>query len=227
MQNDFSIVILAAGPNKRFKSSNPKILARIKNGETILQRQIRILHDTFPSVKITVVLGFQSEKILPGLPRFVSVIHTEFENLNDLNSLRAALKILSGALLIVYGDLIFPQNYFKGWKPKSSNLWIDRNNNVKIDSVGITENKNEATYLSYGIDNKWSQILFLTEPERNIFLDEATKPGRIKFCCYEILNEVIDKGGKFELVAPQAWIFEIDTNRDMTKVNRNENFIFF
>jgi choline kinase len=109
-KDNLSIIIPAAGVGKRMRSYGPKSLIPLNHEETVISRQINLLKKLFlHHSEIIVVVGFESEKIIRNLPKWVKVIENEnYATTNVARSIGMALRIASNNnVLIVYGDLVF------------------------------------------------------------------------------------------------------------------------
>lgn len=217
--DNFSIIIPCAGPNKRFKGENPKALAKLKTGETILGRQLRILNALFPSAQILVTCGFQADRIIAKLPDFVKAILVKnYEEVNEAYSIGLALKKVKGSALIVYGDLVFSEDILGNWKfGDASSVWYDTHKLIKQDAVGISF-EDRLLHMSFGIPIKWSQLVYLHGRELDLFNKEIANPLKKTYCMYEVLNDIIAYGAKFS-VAESGRAYEVDINKDVGRAN--------
>lgn len=223
MQDDLSIIIPCAGPNKRFKGNNPKCLARLRAGDTVLQRQIKILHYTFPSAEIIIPCGFQAERILKSVPSFVKTIFVEdFDKVNEAYSIQLAISQSNRRrFLIVYGDLVFADSLFASWQPDNKScIWVDTLNQLKRENVGITSDNGKAVYLWYGLPNKWCQIVYLQGRELTLFTQLFRDSYKKKYCGHEAINDIIALGGEITVLEQGVALFEIDLNKDVSRINK-------
>ncbi len=105
MENNLSIVILAAGKGSRMKSDTPKVLHEIANKSMLLH-----VIDNSKKLKpknIYVVLGKKSDDVKNTLPKNIKVIIQD-EQLGTGHALLCAKNILTkakGKLLVLYGDV--------------------------------------------------------------------------------------------------------------------------
>ena len=102
-------VILAAGAGHRLRpviGPVPKCLARV-GGRTLLERQMHELraHALEP---ITVVLGYQKDRITPLCGREVEIVYNrDFATTNSLYSLWLARDLLSDGFVVLNADVLF------------------------------------------------------------------------------------------------------------------------
>jgi phosphoenolpyruvate phosphomutase len=102
-------VILAAGFDRRLMplvSDRPKAMLEVK-GKPILERQIDALQQTGIR-QIAVVRGYKKEQI--ALPNVKYYDNDAFEESGELESLLRAGAELSGAVIVMYGDILFDRN---------------------------------------------------------------------------------------------------------------------
>ena len=101
-------VILAAGIGSRLGISEPKPLTKLKNGESILQRQIAYLSEYLGMNNIIVIVGYKKELIMESFPNLVYVYNNFYDTTNTSKSLLAGLnKIEEEDVLWLNGDVVF------------------------------------------------------------------------------------------------------------------------
>lgn len=102
-------VILAAGFDRRLMplvSDRPKAMLDVK-GKSILERQIDALQQCGVR-QISVVRGYKKEQV--ALPNIRYYDNDAFEDSGELASLLRAGAELSGAVVVMYGDILFDRN---------------------------------------------------------------------------------------------------------------------
>jgi phosphoenolpyruvate phosphomutase len=102
-------VILAAGFDERLMpliSDRPKAMLDVR-GKPILERQIDALRQTGVR-QIAVVRGYKKEQVT--LPNVRYYDNDAFEESGELESLLRAGAELSGAVVVMYGDILFDRN---------------------------------------------------------------------------------------------------------------------
>lgn len=103
------VVILAAGMGTRLGRSEPKPLTRLRDGRTILQRQLdglrAVLGDDAP---ISAVVGYRAELIMAADPGMQFTYNPDFARTNTSKSLLRALRTSrAGGVLWLNGDVVF------------------------------------------------------------------------------------------------------------------------
>jgi choline kinase len=218
-KDNLSIIIPAAGVGKRMRSYGPKSLIPLNHEETVISRQINLLKKLFlHHSEIIVVVGFESEKIIRNLPKWVKVIENEnYATTNVARSIGMALRIASNNnVLIVYGDLVFNIHAL------GVDLWgdsctvVDSKGMIREDEVGVSLLKNEVLNFEYGHFTKWAQIVYLRKRELELFSKFVWNRDKYKLFGYEALNYVLDHGGYIRAVEPvNMKIAEIDFAKDV------------
>lgn len=101
-------IILVAGIGKRLGKSLPKCLTELPGGETILDRQLRMLKSLVDEV--IAVVGFKKEIIMEVHPDILYVYNPNFTKTNTAKSLLTALDIIKeDDLLWLNGDVVFKE----------------------------------------------------------------------------------------------------------------------
>jgi len=214
-----SVIIPAAGMGRRMKSYGAKGLISL-NGQTVLERQIKIIWRVYPDAEITIVAGFQAdlvnERIRKKYP--VKIIrNADYENNNVARSIFLGLQsCISQHTLLVYGDLVFNSPTIRNIIGERSKVVVDSRKKIKDAEVGVLFGKEEVTNFSYTIDTKWCQIAYLATKEMKMFEEISSNPDYDRWFGYEIMNKIIDDGGSFLPTEPSGMkIAEIDSPRDL------------
>jgi len=103
------VVILAAGMGTRLGRSLPKPLTELRDGRSILRRQLdglaAVLRD---DLEVTLVVGYQAEQIMGAAPEAAFVRNPDYARTNTSQSLRRALEeSRPGGVLWLNGDVVF------------------------------------------------------------------------------------------------------------------------
>jgi choline kinase len=103
------VVILAAGMGTRLGRPWPKPLTPLHDGRSILQRQLDGLRSVLgPSVDITVVVGFEAERVMRAVPDVRFAYNPDYRVTNTSQSLLRALRnTRDGGVLWLNGDVVF------------------------------------------------------------------------------------------------------------------------
>ena len=101
-------VILAAGIGSRLGNSDPKPLTKLKNGESILYRQVEYLSEQIGKNNIIIIVGYKKDIIMESFPNLLYVYNNYYDNTNTSKSLLAGLhKIENEDVIWLNGDVVF------------------------------------------------------------------------------------------------------------------------
>lgn len=101
-------VTLVAGLGSRLGRPHPKCLTPLRDGETILARQIRLLRKH--ELPIIAVVGFKLESILEAHPDLLFAYNPNYDTTNTSKSLLCALRrIESKNVVWLNGDVVFDE----------------------------------------------------------------------------------------------------------------------
>lgn len=193
----------------------PKPLLKIVD-ESILERQLSIIDDTFNSYEVILVTGYQADKVMNAAPKHVIKIeNTEYKTTNIVRSIGLGLRAATtDNIVIIHGDLVFNKQCLKAPFDLDSIAIITQA--IKDDEVGCTIERGLVEHVFYDLPNNWSQIVYLTGKELDLFRKLVWNKDHNHMYHFEILNEVIDKGGKIKAVSPKGAIaVDIDTSKDI------------
>ncbi len=103
------VVILAAGMGTRLGRPHPKALTPLRDGRSILQRQLDGLRSVLGTeVPITAVVGFRCEMIMQAAPELTFAYNPDFASTNTSKSLlRGLANSRDGGVLWLNGDVVF------------------------------------------------------------------------------------------------------------------------
>ena len=219
-----SVIIPAAGTGHRMKSYGPKCLLPVSTTETILHKIIANVKTVYPNSEVTVVVGFEADRVIKALPDDIRIIENQFyQETNVVESLRLALNsTVSQNALIIYGDLIFNTNAIDGLTDGESSIVVDSKNSFKNEEVGVTIVDGIATNFAYGLDTKWGQIIYLEDEALLLFKTLCANRKRNKMYPFElfimIMNEVIN----IRAIEPTGMkIKEVDSLKDIKYESSN------
>lgn len=104
------IVILAAGIGSRLGNPFPKPLTPLKDGETIMEKQLNHISIFFDIDNVTTVVGFKKDLIMEEFPDVNYVYNPFFDETNTSKSLLKALKKNRGESVLWFnGDVVFDE----------------------------------------------------------------------------------------------------------------------
>lgn len=217
--SDLQVIILSAGIGARTKSYEPRCLLKYNN-KTILDTQLDIVSEIFPKSEISIVGGFDINRIIKKLNKRARVIENQiYQDTNSGESLRLAINnSLLDNILFLHGDLIISPEIFNNIDMRSSFLLTENKNKFEDKEVGITIVNGYASVLSYNLPTKWCQIAYLNATELDIFKKLLTRQDfNTKYLLtFEIINKIIENGGKFRCFdIEDSFIKEVDNLKDI------------
>ena len=74
--------------------------------------------------------------------------------------------------------------------------------------------------MMYDLDMKWNQMIYLQGRELEIFKKECQDRKNKKKFGFEIINNVIDSGGKIKCIVDKSIkVVDIDTSKDLLRAS--------
>lgn len=194
------------------KGRGPKSLLSL-GAESVLDRQVRLLAPLNPAA-VVVVGGFELHRLRKKAPPGVTVVaNPDYEETNVARSIAQGMDhSLTDAVLVVYGDLVFPPSLFHF--DRSTSCLVVCENLERNGEVGVG-GSDTAVHLEYGFGNRWAQVALFKGDERELFVQLASRDENARRFGYEVINAVIDAGGEFAVRPYRDWLFEIDTPQDL------------
>lgn len=222
----YSIIIPCAGIGSRMKYNGPKSLLSLGE-ETILERQIRIIHKTFRLSEIIIVCGFNGEKIeeyviSKKINGVKCVNNTKYESTNVAYSINLGLNEVSrNGVLVINGDLVFSENLLNS-SPLGyhSMVLVDDPKCSKMPEreIGCTQNNHKLEYLMYDLKPKWCQIAYFQDLELELLKQELKNiSSNVKYS-FELINDIIKVGGIFNVHnLHNVMITDVDKVEDLSR----------
>ena len=212
-----SVIIPAAGMGRRMKSYGPKPLIKIGNS-TIIKNQIGLIQSYIPGAEIILIAGFKADKLMNETPSHIIKIENEgYEETNVVKSIGMGLRASTRPNnLVIYGDLVFNAVTLQSLVLSESSLIAnvdtmgDREVGCVINEYDMVEN------IMYDLPQKWGQIAFFCHKELKLLKEMCWDRKNHKKFGFEIINSIIDKGGKFKCVKNKdIKIVDIDSSKDI------------
>jgi choline kinase len=176
------IIILAAGIGSRLGNPFPKPLTPLKDGNSIMQRQLKNITKYFDINDVTTVVGFKKNLIMERFPEVNYVYNPFFDRTNTSKSLLQALKKHRGKSVLWFnGDVVFDE--------KLLSLLIDdiesNNSFISVNTQSVAEEEVKYT-LKEGYVNELSKqvvnglgeavgINFISSNDLDTFINQLEK----------------------------------------------------
>jgi CTP:phosphocholine cytidylyltransferase-like protein len=201
------------------KSYGCKSLLNIRD-KKLIDIQVENIRNVFPTNEIILVTGFDSDRLINNSP--TDIIKIENERYYDNNVIRSISIGMHATkdndhILIVLGDLLFNTEALSEIDINQSSIIIS--NDMDDGEVGCNMNgKGYLEYMMFDLPNKWGHILYLTSKELTLFKRLLLNKYNDKKFCFEIINQVINQGGKFKCIMnDKIKTMDIDTSKDLQK----------
>lgn len=223
LREKYTIIIPAAGKGRRMNTYGTKSLIKLANGKNILQQQLHCIGNNFRFYEVIVVSGFEANRIKFHSPSHVKHITNEdYDNNNVAHSISLGLTLATtNKVLIIYGDLVFNTYTLKNAFDKESGIVVDTAGHMKREEVGLLSRKNFLMHMSYGLNTKWAQIVYLTGKELELFTALAKHPHNKQKFGFELINDTIAMGGLFKIYQPKRMkVTDIDSSSDINVANK-------
>ena len=212
--------------------NNPKCMLKLYNGETILERQIRILSDCGIRDFI-ITTGPFKEQLYEVANKFKNlnfqfVANDDYENTNYIVSMNNASQYFNDDVLLLHGDLVFNKNLvIKLLNNKNSSVCLYneekalpekdfkgrfKDNKLLEVSVNIFDDDCYAFQPLYKLDKKTLQLW----KEK---VAEFIEKGNTKVYAENALNEILDKLNIQGMSYKDDYIDEIDNEDDYKRVS--------
>jgi len=215
-----TVIIPAAGTGRRMKTYGPKPMISIGK-KTILQRQVDIVKAYFKNVKFIIVTGFESDKLIQNSPKYFIKLENElYEETNVARSVSIALNAVeSERVLILMGDLVFSKEAIDMLDYAVSCTSANADDHRESEVGCIVSKDSILLNMMYDLELKWNQIIYLQGKELKLFKEVCTKRRNKKLFLFEIINKVIDKGGKIKcIVNDKIKVIDVDNSKDLLKI---------
>lgn len=212
--------------------TKPKCMIELYNGETILERQIRILSSCGIN-EFIITTGPYKEKLVDiskkyNNLKFTFVENSQYKNTNYIVSMNNCYNLLDGEILLLHGDLVFSKNLIRkimSNKNKSVCLYNEMkvlpqkdfkarfcNNILKQVSISIFDKDCYAFQPLYKLSK---EDLYVWKNKVKEFVEK----GQINVYAENALNEITDEISITGMSYKDDYIDEIDTQEDYNRVS--------
>ena len=225
----FSVVILAAGMGTRLGRQDPKPLTELRDGRSILQRQLDTVREVFgPDVPITAVVGYRSELIMQAAPDLLFAYNREFATTNTSKSLLLALRTSrNGGVLWLNGDVVFDAGVLETAMP---NLYADQSF-VCVDTSTVADEEVKYTLDEDGFVRELSKtvvdglgeavgINYVSAADKPALIEQLTACGDQDYFEKGMETAITERGLRFRPVDISLFTaVEVDFETDLARAN--------
>ena len=215
-----------------------KSMIKLYNGETILERKIRILNE-YGIKEFVITVGYKKEQIIEMTKKYTNISFYFVENYDYMNtnyivSMNNAYELLDDNFLLLHGDLVFNRKLIEKIlkdKRESICLFNEKKQLPEKDFKGrFKDNILREVSISIFDDDCYAfQPLYkLSKRDINVWknkVKEFVNNGKTKVYAEEALNEITDKISIYGMSYKDDYIEEIDNIDDYIRVS-NEIKIF-
>lgn len=222
------IVILAAGIGSRLGNPFPKPLTPLKDGKSIMQRQLHNITKYFDINDVTTVVGFKKDLIMERFPQVNYVYNPFFDRTNTSKSLLQALKKHRGKSILWFnGDVVFDENLLSLLLEDIEN----KNSFISVNTQSVAEEEVKYT-LKDGFVDKLSKevknalgeavgINFISEKDLDTFINHLELCDDNDYFEKGLENAISKDNLKLKVIDISKYnCIEIDFKEDLENANK-------
>lgn len=222
------IIILAAGIGSRLGNPFPKPLTSLKDGNTIMERQLKNITKYFDINDVTTVVGFKKDLIMESFPEVNYVYNPFFDRTNTSKSLLQALKKHKGQSVLWFnGDVVFDEKLLtllvKDIKENNSFISVNTNS-VADEEVKYTLKNGFVSELSKAVEYGLGEavgINFVASKDLNIFIKHLELCDDNDYFEKGLEKAISKDGLKLKVIDISEYnCIEIDFKEDLENANK-------
>ncbi len=221
------IVILAAGIGSRLGNPFPKPLTPLKDGNSIMERQLKNIIKYFDIHDVTTVVGFKKDLIMERFPEVNYVYNPFFDRTNTSKSLLQALKKHRGKSVLWFnGDVVFDE--------KLLSLLIDdiesNNSFISVNTQSVAEEEVKYTLKEGYVDELSKQVVnglgeavginFISSTDLDSFINQLEKCEDNDYFEKGLELAIAEDSLKLKVIDISAYnCIEVDFKEDLENAN--------
>ncbi|KGL63089.1 NTP transferase domain-containing protein [Polaribacter sp. Hel1_85] len=222
------IIILAAGIGSRLGNPFPKPLTPLKDGKSIMEKQLYNITKYFDINDVTTVVGFKKDLIMEKFPEVNYVYNPFFDRTNTSKSLLQALKKHKGKSVLWFnGDVVFDERLLSLLIEDINN----KNSFISVNTQNVAEEEVKYT-LKDGFVNKLSKevknalgeavgINFISSKDLNIFIKHLEICDDNDYFEKGLENAISQDDLKLKVIDISKYnCIEIDFKEDLENANK-------
>jgi choline kinase len=203
-------ILLSAGSGRAMQSKGARSLLTY-NGLAVIDHQIATIQKFDKKADIVVVTGVGHEKIIKHIGKKDYDVRILFNYNYKLTSQTESLRLAFNAIrrdsvYIIHGDIIF--NGAALCSGSKSHVVMSSGDDKK--SVGVLSDSDGVVRLSYGLQEKWGQIAYLSKKDFQIARDTINSFKNNKMT-FEYINMLLDSI-KMSIIYDGVKVVEINKN---------------
>lgn len=221
------IIILAAGIGSRLGNPFPKPLTSLKDGKTIMDRQVESLSEAFSPHDITIVVGFKKDLIMEKFPDLTYIYNQFFDATNTSKSLLKALqKNQNEDVLWLNGDVIYEpvvMEILKNEIEKQNSFVSVNTSRVAEEEVKYTLKNGKIDQLSKKVENGLGEavgINFVAKKDVQLLIRHLEKCDQNDYFERGLEMAIAEEGMKVNAVDISDYrCMEVDFKEDLEAAN--------
>jgi choline kinase len=223
------VIILAAGMGTRLGRQDPKPLTQLRDGRSILQRQLDGLRAVLgEDVCVTVVVGYRSKRIMKAAPDLLFAYNPYFAETNTSKSLLRGLRTTrEGGVLWLNGDVVFDPAVIELALPTiaadesfvcvDTNTVADEEVKYTLDADGYVQELSKTVVGGLG---EAVGINYVSSADKATLIDHLTACGDQDYFERGIETAIATEGLKVRAVdISQYSAVEVDFETDLARAN--------
>ncbi len=222
------IIILAAGIGSRLGNPFPKPLTPLKDGRSIMERQVESLSEAFSEHDISIVVGFKKDLIMERFPDLTYIYNQYFDATNTSKSLLKALKKHRREdVLWLNGDVIFEPailDVLKEEIQKQHSFVSVNTNRVAEEEVKYTLKNDNVFELSKEVVNGLGEavgINFVSKQDVQLLIEHLEKCDENDYFERGIETAIQEAGMTVKAVDISKFrCMEVDFKEDLEAANK-------
>lgn len=221
------IIILAAGIGSRLGNPFPKPLTPLKDGESIMEKQLKNISKYFDINDVTTVVGFKKDLIMERFPEVNYVYNPFFDQTNTSKSLLRALKKHRGkSILWLNGDVVFDEKLLSVLLndiEKNNSFIAVNTSSVADEEVKYTLKNGFVHELSKEVKNGLGEavgINFISNDDLNTFINQLEKCDDNDYFEKGLENAIAEDNLKLKVIDISRYnCIEVDFEEDLKNAN--------
>lgn len=197
-----TFIILGACIEYKQKNNPPKALSKY-NGNYLIHHQVQQIKSNYNNTEIIYISGHESQKIFKIKNDFRIVENVTYFDNGEFEQLRLGIQNMESNKLCIVPDNCLVFNF--ALENESKVFTSD----LAINNPGYISNK-YIENISFGLTHKITKSFFLVKNEleilKKILIDGKNK--NYNLFAFEIINMIIDKGGKFKKEDTEYILYE-------------------
>lgn len=219
------ILIIIPEITKGMKSLGSKSLLTIKKRLSVIDYQITEASKILNKHKITLVIGFEHDKVLDTIKDHSNlnidyIVNDNYKNTNQAYALKLFYQKypdVSDLLIISSGVLLKDQVINKYMLKDISKLFL-LNKPKENFELGCSDNREKAEYIFYDLPAVWSECIYLNKEGIEITKDIVLTEHADQMYLFEAINTALNKNLHIEkCIIDKRKVMKINNQRDIAK----------